>query len=168
MTARRRQPDGHGLPDVHPTEEFDHGEVGSRVDDPPEDDARRLLRALELLRQPAGEAVESLRAGVDDRADDQVARPVTAQAMAQGGDVRVGDVGDEDRRAVADRGRADPGFEGGADRAEVREDVGVVPLERRQDDDRRPVRIEVAGVLVGLDDEGIAVAPARRWPVDRR
>ena len=37
----------------------------------------------------------------------------------------------------------------------------MVPLGRGQDDDRWPVGVEVAGVLVGLDDERVPIAPAR-------
>ena len=44
----------------------------------------------------------------------------------------------------------------------VGEHVGVVPLGAGQDGDVRPIRVEVAGVLVGLDDERGAAAPAGR------
>ena len=53
----------------------------------------------------------------------------------------------------------------------VGEDVRVVPLGAGQDRQRRVVGVEVAGVLVGLDDERVAAPPAggrRRAAGDRR
>ena len=43
----------------------------------------------------------------------------------------------------------------------VGEHVGMVPFRAGQDGDLRPVGVEVAGVLVGLDDERVALSPAR-------
>ena len=57
---------------------------------------------------------------------------------------------------------ADPGLERRDHRLAVGEHVGVVPLGGGEDDDVGPVRVEVAGVLVGLHDERRRRAPARR------
>ena len=64
------------------------------------------------------------------------------------------------RRVVG--GGADPRLERREHRRPVGEHVGVVPLRRGQHDHVRPVRVEVAGVLVGLDDERRPGAPPRR------
>ena len=60
------------------------------------------------------------------------------------------------------RGALEPGREASDHRLPVGEDVGVVPLGRSQDRHGRPVRIEVAGVLVRLHDEGLSAPPAGR------
>ena len=52
--------------------------------------------------------------------------------------------------------------------AAIGEHVRVVPLDAGQDRDVGSVRVEVAGVLVGLDDERPLPAPTGPWPARRR
>ena len=81
------------------------------------------------------------------------------QGIQHAADGLVADVGDE-RRGLA-RGRAapaDPVREGGHDGRLVHEDVRMVPFRGDEDHDVRAVRVEVAGVLVRLDDEVAAGA----------
>ena len=54
---------------------------------------------------------------------------------------------------AAGRCAPEPACERGLDRGRIGEHVRVVPLGAGQDGDLRPVRVEVAGVLVRLDDE---------------
>ena len=112
----------------------------------------------------AGVAAEPLWRLVDERVGDDRARPV-AQPIDDGRDARVADVGD-DRRVR--RARAQPGLEGRLDGGPVGEDVRVVPLGAGQDRQRRAGRVEVAGVLVGLDDEGGRRCPSEPSPAGRR
>ena len=51
-----------------------------------------------------------------------------------------------------------------ADGRLVGEDVGVIPFGAGQDRERRVVGVEVAGVLVGLDDECGPRRPSEPWP----
>ena len=61
-----------------------------------------------------------------------------------------------------------PGLEGVHDGRPVSEDVRVVPLGVEDDGHVGSVGVEVAGVLVRLDDEGIPPPPARRGRRVRR
>ena len=88
------------------------------------------------------------------------------EACQDRGDSRVADVGDDRSRPRAHAGQ--PRGEGVAHGLVIGEDVGVVPLGGREDGDRRPIRVEVAGVLVGLDDERRSPARARRRRRRRR
>ena len=65
-------------------------------------------------------------------------------------------------RRVCAPGASQPCLEGVHHRDPVGEDVRVVPLGVEEHGHVRPVGIEVAGVLVGLHDEGISPPPARR------
>ena len=61
-------------------------------------------------------------------------------------------------------GRAEPGDERVDHRRLVGEHVGVVPFGAGQDGDVGPIGVEVAGVLVGLDDERRSPAlSSRGW-----
>ncbi len=67
------------------------------------------------------------------------------------------------RRGSPVRGRPpDPGLEGVEHRVAVREHVRMVPLDAGEDDHVGPVRVEVARVLVGLDDERAPGSPTCR------
>ena len=107
-------------------------------------------------RPPSG-TVEEPRG--DDPAVAVASRCATAPA-------RVADVR---RRACAPLGRAGTSQATNASthRVPVGEDVGVVPLARCQDRDVRPVRVEVAGVLVRLHDEGPSPRPSAPSPEGR-
>ena len=138
----------------------------SAADDPPEQRGRRAGGRREPLgdrprvaAEPLGRLVDAARRRRPSRAS-RPRRPTTRLHA------RVGDVGDE-RRARRARAGATPRTRrstGGP----VGEHVRVVPLGAGQDRDVGPVRVEVAGVLVGLDDEGRARSPSARWPVARR
>ena len=97
-------------------------------------------------------AVATIRPG-------QSARRVTSSATPA-----VADVRHEHRSGVAVTGRRppDPGLERREHGRAIGEDVRVVPLGGGEHDHVRPVGVEVAGVLVRLDDERLAGAPARR------
>ena len=82
----------------------------------------------------------------------------------QRGNPGIGRVGDEDRiRPEA----SDPGLEDVDHRVAVTEHVGMVPIGVEQHRDRGLVRIEVAGVFIGLDDERVAEPTAASEPDDR-
>ena len=133
-------------------------DVGVGGDDPPEQRRRRSGGRGEPLGDGAGIASESLRCLVHERIGHDRAGPVR-EALEDRLDAAVADVGD-DGRAV--RGAAEPGLEGLDDRRLIGEDVRVIPFGAGQDRERRVVRVEIARVLVGFDDEGIPAAPARR------
>ncbi len=80
------------------------------------------------------------------------------EPFGDGRPARVADV--DDGRAAIGR-PPEPGDERIDHRCLVGEHVWMVPLRPGQDRDIRLVGIEVAGVLVRLDDEGRACAPAR-------
>ena len=130
-----------------------------RRGNPAEHGRRRTDRGPELAGHAPAEAREALGRRVDEGRGDDLPRPV-AQAGRELGDSVVGDVGDErGRRDRAVRRAAQPGVEGRDHGGPIGEDVGMVPLGRRHDRDRGPVRVEVAGVLVGLDHEGRSTPP---------
>ena len=123
---------------------------------------RRAGRGRVLLGQAAGDAGRSRALGVDEGDRHDPAGPV-AQAARELGDARVGHVQDRDRPvgiAPVAHHCPDPAVEARHDRRPIGEHVGVVPFRRGDDRDRRPVWVEVAGVLVRLDDEGRSPAPA--------
>ena len=104
----------------------------------------------------AGEAdLEPVRVVVHG---DDLTGPIDRQALGDVHNPRVGDIGDQ--RGISWR-VADPALEGGEDRLLVGKNVGVIPFSVEQHDDLRAVGIEVAGILVGLDQEDVAAAPAR-------
>ena len=114
-----------------------------------------------------GVATQPLRGLIDQGVGQDRAAPV-GQPVEDGLDPRVADVG-HDRRAT--RRAAQPRLEGGDDRSQVGEDIGVVPLGAGQDRQAGLVGVEVAGVFVGFDDERVATPPAGggRWTAgDRR
>ena len=151
----RRQPDGQRTAQVVEAGDLDRRAVGLRGDDPAEQDAGRPGRR----REPLGDAA------------DEAAEPLAARRRRRPPRDRAGPVPEPRRRAGRRPGRRRwrrrpaarpprPGCIARIQRLErvehrrlVGEHVGVVPLGRGQDRDRRPVRVEVAGVLVGLDDE---------------
>ena len=116
-------------------------------------------RAVTVLGQHAGREVQVCRPRllvVEQPDAHDPARPARQQRQ-DAPDTCVADVGHEDRPAVGQVraiGRApDPVGERRHDTVLVREHVGVVPLRRDEDGHGRSVRVEVAGVLVRLDDE---------------
>ena len=116
-----------------------------------------------------GTSSSRVDAPLDDLGDDEPPRPVreTWQELGHAPVARVRDESGQASRAVPGqrtREPPDPAFEGGDHRDPVREHVGVIPIGIQQDADGRPVRVEVPGVLVGLDDG----RPPLPQPDDRR
>ena len=116
-------------------------------------------RGPEALRDRPRVAADPLRRLIDERVRDDAARPVRAAARRP------------PRRLRPRRWRRGSRPSGGAvgasleridDGGAIGEHVGVVPLGAGEDRDVRPVRVEVAGVFVRLDDERRSPAPARR------
>ena len=93
----------------------------------------------------------------------RAARPV-AECAHDPPHAAIADVRDQDRPLPAPVEPADPGDVRRDHGVLVGEHVGVVPLDRDQTADRGPIRVEVAGVFIGLDDE----VPAAAHAGDRR
>ena len=109
----------------------------------------------------AGRQLPGILARARDGRGQDPARPVL-EARQEGGDSRVSGVRHE-RRVRAEA--PDPVLEHVDDRGPVGEDVRVVPVGVQDHPDRGPVRIEVAGIFVRLDDERAArpTEPDDRW-----
>ncbi len=158
VTARRGQAHDDRSGEGVETVDLEHRGVPLGRDDPAEQRLRRSGRRAEPPADPLRVPAHALGRGIHERGGDDPAGPVT-ETVGQRRDAVVGDVGDEHGRRPRSAGSGcaggppDPRLERGDHRLPVREHVGMVPLRRGDDGDRRPVRVEVARVLVRLDDE---------------
>ena len=165
MAARGRQARGDRAGERVEAEDVDGRRVGVRRGDPAQQGGRRTRRRPEPVGDAARERPGALGLDVDERRRHEPPGPVR-ETRHELGDALVSDIRDEDRRRagplrpVDARHAPDPGLERSEHRRAVGEHVGVVPLRGGEHRDRGPVRVEVAGVLVGLHDERRPVAPA--------
>ena len=105
----------------------------------------------------AGERADRRFVTIGEGDRDDPPRPVSEPAGDRRGS-RVRDVDDERRRLAARIGhhRPQPALEGIEHGRLIGEDVGMVPLGVQEHGDRRSVGVEVACVLVRLDDAHVA------------
>ena len=161
----RRQADRDRAAELVEADELDGRAVARRRGHPAEEHARRTGCRRELLRDAPGVAP-----GAGSPRRPRSRRPRSSRASRRGAPrpaPRPGSPTFATRTggsATGPRPHApDPALERVDDGVLVGEDVGVVPLRGGEDRERRPVRVEVAGVLVGLDDErGVRPAAMRR------
>jgi hypothetical protein len=163
VAPRGRQPDPDRPGKRVETRDLERrpGRVGP--DDPAEERGRRPGERPEPAGDPARVPRDPLGSHVHQRRRDHPTRPV-GKPGDERGDPVVGDVRHQHGRAAlrSCAGAAEPRLERRDHGLPIGEHVRMVPLRGGDDGDRRPVRIEVAGVLVRLDDERPTIAAAGR------
>ena len=115
----------------------------------------------------AAHVAATLRRAIHDGIGDDRERRHRGVGRRTASDARVADIGDEGRarRASAPRASASNASMTAASSAKT---SGWSHSDARQDGDGRPVGVEVAGVLVRLDDEGLPLSRGAPSPAARR